>query len=105
MQECFDYFNNDRWSQLQQQSYAERWNRLVQFYCLDKPHKDAEKKMRKELVRHVLHRLRQNVGGVKVEMCSNCFVRDTDLPQGTTLSKCSKCRRVKFCGRDCQVER
>lgn len=55
-------------------------------------------------MRDVQNRLDQNLGGAKVEMCANCFVLETDLPRGTTLSQCSQCRVAKYCGRDCQAE-
>jgi MYND finger len=46
--------------------------------------------------------------GTREEMCANCFVLESDLKReangGGYLSKCSKCLKLKYCSRECQVE-
>lgn len=94
-----------------QESFEERWNRLVKNYSFDGAYAHESGAARDKKNQKVYRKIRKMDLKARVnlddgECCSNCFILDKDLykESGFHLASCSRCRQVKYCSRDCQRE-
>jgi len=80
------------------QSEEDRFEYIIANNCQDV----AMKSMRKGTKKMI--REAEEAGDKKVfDMCANCFVTDTDLKkEGKALLKCTSCKQVTYCSRNCQ---
>jgi hypothetical protein len=63
-------------------------------------HASDNKALRRGAKKGLRNLAEQNFG--KDEMCANCYVLESKMEEGKTLSKCGWCRQVTYCSRECQ---
>jgi hypothetical protein len=65
-------------------------------------HDSGRKTSRRGTRKNIRNAAEQNYG--KDEMCAYCYVLESGMQEGETLSKCGWCKQVTYCSRECQTE-
>lgn len=99
----------DNWQLLHDWSDERRWNHFRDVHIPDRSLAAAQIKRGNKHTRKGVRRVLNTCANVPDEMCANCFVLESALLDESNndqqgLKKCSRCRQIKYCSRECQVE-
>lgn len=103
-----------RWPDLKRESDDDRWNRFEEQY-LANDDEESEAREEGEGVGGTSEAPRPPISDVTSppttvcappasSACDNCRLLESDLPKGTLLLRCARCRGAAYCGKACQVE-
>jgi hypothetical protein len=95
--ELLFYTDASQWAGLKNASERQR---RQQFEADLTKHASGHKTMRRGTRKSLKNAIERTFG--KDEMCANCYVLESRLGEGETLSKCGWCRQVTDCSRECQ---
>jgi hypothetical protein len=88
-----------QWARLKNASDRQRRQR---FEAALNAHASDHKTLRRVAKKSLKNAAEQNFG--EDEMCATCYVLESGMQEGETLSKCGWCKQVTYCSRECQKQ-
>jgi hypothetical protein len=88
------------WGDMKEETDQARWDRFAQCLLSVAPDRKAQKEARLRVKNHLRKVENKLFDG---EMCANCFVYEKRI-EDDNFMKCSQCRQVTYCSRECQRE-
>jgi sulfur relay (sulfurtransferase) DsrC/TusE family protein len=99
------YMDDIQWQAMKADNYEARVARFVRNYYISVETSDRISRDHAKMVRKLRHKeLKKSANLKEGEMCANCFVLERTLENGAKLSKCSRCKQIKYCSRTCQAQ-
>jgi hypothetical protein len=99
------YTQADSWIRVKHLSDDDRWRRLETAFLAGQQAGDLKKtlKTHRQNTRKSMKSHSEAHLGID-EMCTNCLRLESGLEEGKKLMKCSWCKQVSYCSRECQKE-
>jgi hypothetical protein len=97
--ELLSHTDASQWAGLKRLSELQRRQRFED--ALSK-RPSMHKTRRHEVAEALKRNMEQSYG--KDEMCASCYLLESELGEGETLSKCGWCKQVTYCSRECQKQ-